>query len=153
MRKTKFFLAQFLIEVDVSDKPDFDESRATVYLQSALHLQVKDKSHDLKVYPLSAKPAPLQDETIEVYKYRDFDIEICQNADTLGTDQPTYFTVVSNPQAKTYSGSLVGGHYGSIEEAKSVGEQHVDKRIVQIEKRNKGKTATTPIKQPLKLVE
>jgi len=137
MKKTRFFLAQFLIEVDVTDRPGFDDMEATAYFISALQLLDKDKKHDLKVYPLAVKPGSGTDALIESYEYRDFEIEIYQNADTVATDVPTFFAVVTNLQTKSRYGSVLGDDFENIENAKEAAQAHVDKRKLRMEKKGK----------------
>jgi len=38
MKKTKFFLARILVEVDVINRPDFDELQAADYFSSVFSL-------------------------------------------------------------------------------------------------------------------
>lgn len=129
MATTKLFLIQLLIEADVTDWPDFDERKAAEHLRSALKLSGEDKIHHIQAYLLARKPDDPSDVTIEEYEDRGFEVEICQDADTVGTDVPTYFAVVTNPQAKTPYGSVVGDNCKTIEEAKEVARTNVDKRI------------------------
>ena len=129
MTKKKLFLIQLLIEADVSDWPDFDERKAAEHLRSALKLSGEDKIHRVQAYLLARKPDDPGDVTIEQYEDRGFEVEICQDADTVGTDIPTYFAVVTNPQAKTPTGSLVGSDCSTVEEAKEAARINIDKRI------------------------
>lgn len=140
MRKTRYFLAQVLIEIDVGDRPDFDESQATQYFNSTLKLAPTDRAHDVRVYLLASKPGSRSDVVIEQYEYHDFRIDICQNASTVGSMHPTFFAVVWNLQAKNPTGSLVDSDCESIDELKKQAVEHVDKRKARIEKRGTGKT-------------
>lgn len=139
MRKTKVFLAQFIIEVDVTDKPGFDHQEARSYFLSSLRLAEGDKKIDLTVYPLAAKPELVEDEELESYEYRGFQIEILQVADSVGTDFPSYYAAVASPNAKNASESIVGAGSEDIEEVKRLAQKHVDKRVAQMEKRNSKK--------------
>jgi hypothetical protein len=138
MAKTKLFLIQLLIEADVEDWPDFDEWKAEEHLRSALKLSGADKIHRIQAYLLARKPEDRGDVTVEQYEDRGFEVEICQNAETVGTDVPTYFTLVSNPKVKTPYGSVVGSECGTIEEAKEAARANIDKRI-QRQQKLKGK--------------
>lgn len=139
MKKTKFFLAQFLIEVDVTERPDFDDIQASDYFSSVFQLSGNDKKIEVKVYPLAAKPDSRQDVEIETYEYRGYRIEVCQNAHTVGSDRPTYFGVVFNLQAKHQTGSVLGSEQENIEEVKQMVQEYVDKKIARMEKRGLSK--------------
>jgi hypothetical protein len=132
MSQTKLFLVQFLIEADVTEWPEFDEERAIEHFRP--NLSKEDKIIRSHVYLLARKPDEDSDKTIEKYHDRGFDVEICQDAHTVGTDVPTYFALVFNPQAKTVYGSVIGGGSESIKAAKEAARINVDKRI---ERQNK----------------
>ncbi len=127
--KTKFFLAQFLVEVDVTDRPDFDDLQATDYFSSAFWLSGNDKKHEVKVYALAAKPDSRQDVAIEEYEYRGFPITVYQNAHTVGADVPTYFATVTNLQTKSKNASVVAGDSEIVKVVKDAAQNHVDKLV------------------------
>ena len=129
MANTKLFLVQFIIEADVTEWPDFDELQATDYFRSALKLSHVDKTLGVQVYLLARRPEERGDLLIEQYKDRGFDVEIYQNANTVGTDVPTYFALVTNPKTKTPTSSVAGGDHNTVEEAKIAARTNVDKRI------------------------
>jgi hypothetical protein len=107
LAKTRFFLAQFLVEVDVTDRPDFDDLQAADYFSSAFSLTGNDRKHEVKAYALRAKPDSRKDIVIQEYKDRGYPITVYQNADTVGADVPTYFATVIlarlNPAPKARS--------------------------------------------------
>jgi hypothetical protein len=129
MATKKLFLVQFLIEVDVSEWPDFDEGKAVEHFRAALKLSGEDKVRRVQTYLLARMPDDPGDLTVEEYEDRGFDIEICQDANTVGTDVPTYFALVWNPQAKTPAGTVAGSDSRTIEEAKEAARLYVDKRL------------------------
>jgi len=124
---TKLFLLQYVIEADVTEWPDFDEQKAIEHFRPKLSKE--DKIIRSQVYLLAKKPDENSDKIIEKYNDRGFDVEIRQDAHTVGTDVPTYFAMVSNPQAKTYAGSLAGNDSESIKEAKEAARVYIDKRL------------------------
>jgi hypothetical protein len=128
MAKTKLFLIQLLIEADVSEWPDFDERKAAEHLRSAIKLSGEDKVHHIQAYLLARKPDDPEDLVIEKYEDRGFEVEICQDADTVGTDVPSYYVAVYNPKVKNPSSSISGNH-PTVEAAKEEARIRVDKRI------------------------
>jgi hypothetical protein len=100
---TKFFLAQFLVEVDLTDRREFDDVAA---VDSAFRLSGNDKKHDVKVYPLSAKPDSRKDVLIEEYEYCGYPIEVYQNAHIVGADIATYFATVTKLHTKSKHGAV-----------------------------------------------
>lgn len=120
----KLFLVQFLIEADVSEWRDFDERQAAEHFREALKLSSEDKVQRLQAYLLARLPDDRGDMTLEDYEDRGFRVEICQDANTVGTDVPTYFAVVWNMQAKTPTGSVAGGHCETVDEAKEAARLH-----------------------------
>ncbi len=137
MAKTKLFLVQFLIEADVSEWPDFDESKAADYFLSALKLSGEDKKHSIQVYLLTRKPNEGGDLLIEEHEDRGYKVEIRQNADTVGTDIPTYFALVTNMQIKNPAGYFAGSDHATEEEAKEAARANIDKRIEREKRRKK----------------
>ena len=127
MKKTKFFLARILVEVDVTNRPDFDERQAADYFSSVFSLSGNDRKREVTVRELRPKASYVTDVEIEEYEYRGFVITICQNADTVGTAVPTYFAVVTKQNAK--SGTVVWDDSQFIEVAKNDAEIYVDKRV------------------------
>lgn len=128
MPTTKLFLVQFLIEADVSEWPDFDETQAADYFLSALKLSGADKKLGAQVYLLARKPDGRGDFLIEEYEDRGYVVEILQNAHTVGTDVPMYFAMVTNPQSKTPY-SYPTKDCETIRGAKEAARLRVDKRI------------------------
>jgi hypothetical protein len=129
MPTTKLFLIQLLIEADVTDWPDFDERKAAEHIRSAIKLLGADKIHHIQAYLLARKPDDPSAVTVEESEDRGFEVEVCQNAETVGTGIPKYFAVVTNPQAKTPYGSVGGDECITVEEAKEAARINVDKRI------------------------
>ncbi len=136
MTKTKLFLVQFLIEADVTNWPEFDEAAASAHFTAALKLSQEDKKVGVQVYLLARKPDDEGDLTVEQYEDRGYDVEICQNAHTVGTDVPAYFAMVGNPQAKTYALSVVGSNCATVEEAKAAARLNVDRRVARQERKD-----------------
>ncbi len=137
MAKTKLFLVQFLIEADVSEWPDFDEVRAADYFLSALKLSGEDKKHSVQVYLLARKPNDRGDLLIEEYEDRGYEVEISQDASTVGTDIPTYLALVTNTKIKNPTGYVVGDDCATVEEAKEAARINIDKRIEREKRRKK----------------
>ena len=127
MKKPKFFLARILVEVDVTNRPDFDERQAADYFSSVFSLSGNDRKLEVTVRELRPKACCITDVEIEEYKYRGFVITICQNADTVGTAVPTYYAVIAKPNSK--SGRVMWDHSQFIEVAKNDAEVYVDKRV------------------------
>lgn len=123
----KFFLARILVEVDVTNRPDFDERQAADYFSSVFSLYGNDRKLEVTVRELRPKASYVRDVDIEEYEYRGFVITICQNADTVGTAVPTYFAVVAKPNSK--SGTVMWDDSQFIEVAKNDAEIYVDKRV------------------------
>lgn len=107
-KKTKFFLARILVEVDVTNRPDFDELQAADYFSSVFSLTGNDRKREVTVQELRPKASSITDVDSEEYEYRGFVITICQNADTVGTAVPTYHAVVAKPNSK--SGRVMWDH-------------------------------------------
>lgn len=107
MKKAKFFLARILVEVDVTNRPDFDERQAAGYFSSVFSLCGNDRKLEVTVRELRPKASYIKDVEIEEYEYRGFVITIHQHADTVGTAVPSYFAVVAKPNTK--SGRGYGG--------------------------------------------
>ena len=74
----KFFLARTLIEVDVTNRPDFDERQAADYFSSVFSLYGNDRKLEVTVRELRPKASYSKDVDIEEYEYRGFVITICQ---------------------------------------------------------------------------
>jgi hypothetical protein len=127
MTKAKFFLARILVAVDVTNRPDFDERQAADYFSSVFSLSGNDTKCEITVRELKHKAGEIRDVEIEDYEYRGFVITVCQNADTVGTAVPTYFSVVAKPGSK--SGRVMWDDSQFIEVAKNDAEVHVDKRL------------------------
>lgn len=127
MKKTKLFLARILVEVDVTNRPDFDELQAADYFSSVFSLTGNDRKREVTVCELRPKASSITDVEIEEYEYRGFVITIHQNADTVGTAVPTYFAVVAKPNSK--SGTVMWDDSQFIEVAKNDAEIYVDKRV------------------------
>jgi hypothetical protein len=125
----KFFLVQCIIEADVTEWPEFDERRAEDHFRSALHLSGEDKVHRINAYLLARKPDDRDDLTLEEYEDRGLKVEICQDAHTVGTDVPSYFSLVWNPKAKQPIGSIAANHCTTVEAAKEATQIYVDKRL------------------------
>jgi hypothetical protein len=118
----KFFLARILVEVDVTNRPDFDERQAADYFSSMFSLYGNDRELEVTVRELRPKASYVRDVDIEEYEYRGFVITICQNADTVGTAVPTYYAVVAKPNAK--SGRVMWDYSQFIEVAKNDAESY-----------------------------
>jgi hypothetical protein len=73
----KFFLARTLIEVDVTNRPDFDERQAADYFSSVFSLYGNDRKLEVTVRELRPKASYVRDVDIEEYEYRGFVITIC----------------------------------------------------------------------------
>ena len=127
VKKAKFFLARILVEVDVTNRPDFDEPQAADYFSSVFSLCGNDRTLEVTVRELRPKVSSITDVEIEEYEYRGFVITICQNADTVGTAVPTYFAVVAKPNSK--SGRVMCDDSQFIEVAKNDAEIYVDTRV------------------------
>lgn len=127
MKKTKFFLARILVEVDVTNRPDFDELQAADYFSSVFSLTGNNRKRQVTVQELRPKASSITDVDIEEYEYRGFVITICQNADTIGTAVPTYSAVVAKPNSK--SGRDMRDYSQFIEVAENDAEIYVDKRV------------------------
>ena len=127
MKKTKFFLARILVEVDVTNRPDLDELQAADYFSSVFLLTGNDRTREVTVRELRPKASYTTDVEIEEYEYRGFVITIHQNADTVGTAVPTYFAVVAKPNSK--SGTVMWDYSQFIEVVKNDAEVYVDKRV------------------------
>jgi hypothetical protein len=128
MAQKKLFFVQFLIEADVSEWPDFDELEAASYFKSILKLSDEDKVHRVQAYLLARKPDERGDLLVERYEDRGLDVHIYQDADTVGTDVPTYYVTVYNPTVKSPSSS-VGDSHPTIEAAKEEARTRVGKRL------------------------
>lgn len=139
MKKKKLFLAQVVIEIDVSDMPDFDEHRATMYFKSALKLGAEAEAQNLNIFFLSDKPAvprkleagPVKaqrDAVIEEYQYRDFLVKVWQAATSIGTYNPRYFGTAHRIGSQT--GTLVKDcSSDKIDIVKKAAEAYVDRRM------------------------
>jgi hypothetical protein len=127
VKKAKFFLARILVEVDVTNRPDFDERQAADYFSSVFSLYGNDRKLEVTVRELRPKASYVRDVDIEEYEYRGFVITICQNADTVGTAVPTYYAVVAKSNSK--SGTVMWDDSQFIEVAKNDAEIYVDKRV------------------------
>ena len=127
VQKAKFFLARILVEVDVTNRPDFDERQAADYFSSVFSLSGNDRKLEVTVRELKPKACCTTDVEIEEYEYRGFVITIHQSADTVGTAVPTYFGVVAKPNSE--SGRVMADYSQFIEVAKNDAEIYVDKRV------------------------
>jgi hypothetical protein len=127
MSQTKLFLVQFLIEADVSEWPDFDEIQAAEHFRSGLNLSSEDKLLRSQIFLLARKPDDLGDLVIEDYEDRGYRVEICQDAETVGTDVPSYFLGVYNLQSKNPSSSITS--HLTLEEAREAARLKVDKNL------------------------
>jgi len=65
LRVTKFFLAQYLVEVDMTERPHFDDFEVDEYFSSALRLSGRDKKLKIEVFRLGAKPNSREDVVLE----------------------------------------------------------------------------------------
>ena len=128
MPNKKLFLVQFLIEADVSEWPDFDEMTAADHFLSALKLTNEDRKLGAQVYLLAKSPNERGDLLVEEYEDRGLVVQIFQDAHTVGTDAPTYFSTVWNPQAKGASSSA-SENRDTVEEAKEDARLRVDRRL------------------------
>jgi hypothetical protein len=133
VRKAKFFLARILVEVDVTNRPDFDERQAVDYFSSVFSLCSTDRKLEVTVRELRPKASYIRDVKIEEYEYRGFVITIHQNADSVGTAVPTYFAVVAKPNSK--NGTVMWDDSQFIEVAKNDAEIYVDKRVSRIKQK------------------
>jgi hypothetical protein len=133
--QTKLFLVQYLIEVDVTEWPDFDERKA------AEHFRPKLSKEDIllraEAYLVVRRPDEEGDPLVEEYEDRGLNVCIHQNFDTVGTDVPSYYVTIFNPKVKNPSSST-GDDYPTIEAAKEAARIRVDKRL----KRNSSKSLT-----------
>ena len=127
MKKAKFFLASILVEVDVTNRPDFDERPAADYFSKVFSLCGNDRKLEVTVRELRPKASYIRDIEIEEYEYRGFVITIHQHADTVGTAVPSYFAVVAKPNSK--SGRVMEDYSQFIEVTKNDAEIYVDKRV------------------------
>lgn len=127
MTKPKFFLARILVAVDVTNRPDFDERQAADYFSSKFSPSGNDTKCEMTVRELRPKASRIMDIEIEVYMYRGFKITLCQNADTVGTAVPTYFSIVSKPDSN--GGRVMEDDSQFIEVAKNEAEVDVDRRL------------------------
>lgn len=125
MRVTKFFLAQYLVEVDMTERPHFDDFDVDEYFSSALRLSGRDKKLNIKVFRLGAKPNSREDVVIESYEYRGYPIKIWQDANTVGADIRNYFSTVGSIHTKTYSDRVVA-ESEQVEVVKKAAEESVD---------------------------
>src|SRR5687767_1174644 len=95
----KFFLAQFLIEVDLVRRRIDTEEALAEYLFSCLKLVGRDRADSLTIYLMAAMdPTYRAKRYDETYEYRGFKIEILQTAPSVGTAQPEYLAFVTNLQ-------------------------------------------------------
>lgn len=128
MAETRFFLARFLVEVDVTDRPDFDDRQAASYFSSVFSLTGNDRKREVTVHELRRKASYIRDVEIEEYEYRGFVIMVNQNAESVGAVVPTYFACVSRPDAK--GGAVVADSDSEfIEVTKDAAQIYVDKRV------------------------
>ena len=127
MKKAKFFLARILVEVDLTNRPDFDERQAADYFSSVFSVCGNDRRLEVTVRELRPKASYIRDVEIEEYEYRGFVITIHQHADTVGTAVPSYFAVVAKPNSK--SGRVMEDYSQFIEVVKNAAEIYVDKRV------------------------
>jgi hypothetical protein len=127
VRKPKFFLARILVAVDVTNRPDFDERQAADYFSSVFSLSGNDMKCEMTVRELTPRASEIMDVEIEKYEYRGFVITVCQNADTVGTAVPTYFSIVSKPGSN--GGRVMEDDSQFIEVVKNEAEVDVDRRL------------------------
>jgi hypothetical protein len=127
LAETKFFLARFLVEVDVTDRPNFDDRQAAEYFSSVFSLTGNYRKREVTVHELRPRASYFTDVEIEEYEYRGFRITVCQNADSVGTVVPTYFAVVAKPNSN--GGSVRPGDSEFIEVIKNDAEIYVDKKV------------------------
>ena len=120
MKKAKFFLARILVEVVVTNRPDFDERQAVDYFSSMFSLCGSDRKLEVTVRELRPKASYIRDVEIEEYEYRGFVITIHQHADTVRTAVPSYLAVVAKPKPK--SGRVMEDYSQFIEVAKNDAE-------------------------------
>jgi hypothetical protein len=125
----KYFLVQFLVEADTTEYPEFNGLQAREHFRSAFKVPVEDKVIGIQVCLLAQKPDEWGDQLIEAYVDRGLEIEIYQDADTLGTDAPTYGGTAANPRAKQRTISLIANECLTVEAAKEVMRIYVDKRM------------------------
>ena len=129
MAITKFFLAQFLVEVEVTDGSSFDDVEARPVFSSALRLPMKHRKHYVDVFMLALKPGLRTDVVIEEYEYRGVPITIYQNADTVGGDVPTYFATATNLKTKRQYGYIVADDSEDIETVRRMAHSKIDKKV------------------------
>jgi hypothetical protein len=126
MAQTKLFLVQFLIEADVTEWPDFDERKAVEHFRPKLSKE--DTLLRAEAYLLVRRPDEDGDPLVEKDDDRGLDVHIYQNAQTVGTDVPSYYLMVFNPKVKGASSSA-SDDYPTIEVAKEAARIRVDKRL------------------------
>ena|SRR6266404_2144536 len=125
VRKTKFFLAQHLVEIDITDRHKVDDLEVHSYLSEALKLLGRDKKHRTEVYRLAVKPYSYRDVVVESYEYRGYPIKIYQDANTVGGNVPSYFSTTVNIHTKSKSEGVVADSE-DIEEVRKAAERSVD---------------------------
>jgi len=113
----KHFLAQFVLEVDTTNKPSFDAVDARMAISLVVNEETPGQTRRVIVYPLACMPDETGDIVIETFEYEGFEIYIFQNADTVGADVPTYFATAANLATKSRWGSVLSGDFNSIESA------------------------------------
>lgn len=127
MTETKFFLARFLVEVDVTNIPNFNDRQAADYFSSVFSLTGNYRKREVTVHELRPRASYTMDVEIEKYEYLGFVITVNQNADTVGTVVPTYFAVVARPNSN--GGSVLPADSEFIEVVKNEAEIWVDKKV------------------------
>lgn len=134
MESTRHYLAQLIVEVDCTH-PDFNAAQVSTKILAALQSIPGVSSRDVKVYPLAFAADQSIDVNVAKYEYRDFEVQIRQNAESIGTNQPTYYGVIYNYQDKHPHGALVDGNHDSREMAEAAAREYVDTRIRKREKK------------------
>lgn len=128
MRVTKFFLAQYIVELDMTHRSNFDDVDAYNYFATLLRLSGKDKKHKIDVFTLAIKPYSWQDLLLESYQYRGYTINIYQAAGTVGADIRAYFSTIVDKHTKKYSEGVVADGE-EVEVVKRAAEESVDYRL------------------------
>jgi hypothetical protein len=128
LRVTKYFLAQYLVELDMTHRPSFDDVDAHSYFANLLRLTGKDKKHKIDVFTLAIKPYSWLDVLIESYQYRGYTINIYQHGQTVGADIRSYFSTVVSKHTKQYSEGVVADGE-EVEVVKKAAEESVDYRL------------------------
>lgn len=134
MSTSRYILARMIMEIQTDSPEEFDEQVARKIVGESIKLKDDDSLIDFKIYLLAGKPGVSEDILIEKYVYRGRKINIMQQANTVGSPNPVYFSFVWSP--KETSGKLVEGNYFSVDDAKGAAEKETDKLVQRQEKRD-----------------